>query len=130
MDLGLGGKVAVITGGSIGIGLAVAEGLAAEGANLVLAARQGERLDEEAKRVAAKYGVRAVPVICDVATAEGCAALIATARTSSAAPTSSSTMPAPDRTRPSRKRRTRSGSTTGTSTSWRRSASPAAWCRR
>ena len=83
-----GGKVAVITGGSIGIGLAVAEGLAAEGANLVLAARQGERLDEEAKRIAAKYGVRAVPVTCDVATAEGCAALIAAARPSSAAPTS------------------------------------------
>ncbi len=80
MDLGLKGKVAVITGGSIGIGLAVAEGLAAEGANLVLAARQGERLNEEAKRVAAKYGVRAVPVTCDVATAEGCAALIATAK--------------------------------------------------
>ena len=33
MDLGLRDKVAVITGGSIGIGLAVAEGLAAEGAN-------------------------------------------------------------------------------------------------
>ena len=32
MDLGLKGKVAVITGGSVGIGLAVAEGLAAEGA--------------------------------------------------------------------------------------------------
>ena len=80
MDLGLKGKVAVITGGSIGIGLAVAEGLAAEGANLVLAARQGERLNEEAKRVAAKYRVRAVPVTCDVATAEGCDALIATAK--------------------------------------------------
>ena len=39
MDLGLKGKVAVITGGSVGIGLAVAEGLAAEGAHLVLAAR-------------------------------------------------------------------------------------------
>ena len=32
MDLGLDGKVAVITGGSVGIGLAVAHGLAAEGA--------------------------------------------------------------------------------------------------
>jgi len=39
MDLALKGKVAVITGGSVGIGLAIAEGLAAEGVNLVLAAR-------------------------------------------------------------------------------------------
>ncbi|MGB8314369.1 MAG: short-chain dehydrogenase, partial [Aestuariivirga sp.] len=35
MDLGLKDKVAVITGGSIGIGLAVAKGLAAEGASIV-----------------------------------------------------------------------------------------------
>ena len=35
MDLGLKDKVAVITGGSVGIGLAVAEGLAAEGAHIV-----------------------------------------------------------------------------------------------
>lgn len=36
MDLGLRGKVAVITGGSVGFGLAVAEGLAAEGRPLPL----------------------------------------------------------------------------------------------
>ena len=40
MDLGLGQKVAVITGASLGIGLAVAEGLAAEGAYIVMAARE------------------------------------------------------------------------------------------
>ena len=34
MDLGLKDKVAVITGGSVGIGLAIAEGLAAEGVNV------------------------------------------------------------------------------------------------
>jgi 3-oxoacyl-[acyl-carrier protein] reductase len=42
MDLGLRDKVAVITGASIGIGLAVAEGLAAEGAHIVMAARPWE----------------------------------------------------------------------------------------
>ena len=39
MDLGLKGKVAVVTGGSVGIGLAIAEGLAAEGVDVVIAAR-------------------------------------------------------------------------------------------
>jgi len=51
MDLELKDKVAVITGGSVGIGLAVAEGLAAEGVHLVLAARQEDRVKTEAKRV-------------------------------------------------------------------------------
>jgi 3-oxoacyl-[acyl-carrier protein] reductase len=79
LDLGLKGKVAVITGGSIGIGLAVAEGLAAEGAHLVLAARNGDRLDDVSKRIAGERGVRVVPVPCDVATAQGCDAVIAAA---------------------------------------------------
>ncbi|WP_421725867.1 SDR family NAD(P)-dependent oxidoreductase [Bauldia sp.] len=80
MDLGLTDKVAVITGASIGIGLAVAEGLAAEGAHVVMAARQGERLGIEADRIADAYGVKTSAVACDVATADGCDALIAAAR--------------------------------------------------
>ena len=43
MDLQLTDKVAVVTGGSVGIGLAVARGLAAEGAHLVLCARDEGR---------------------------------------------------------------------------------------
>jgi 3-oxoacyl-[acyl-carrier protein] reductase len=77
MELGLRGKVAVITGASVGIGLAVAEGLAAEGVDLVMAARQRERLQAEAARVAGRYGVNAVPVACDVATASGVDDLVA-----------------------------------------------------
>jgi 3-oxoacyl-[acyl-carrier protein] reductase len=77
MDLGLKDKVAVITGGSVGIGLAVAEGLAAEGANIVMAARQEDRLKKEARRVGKEYGVKTLAVACDVATAKGCDDLIA-----------------------------------------------------
>ena len=80
MELGLRDKVAAITGGSIGIGLAVAEGLAAEGVHLLLAARQEDRLNDEAKRIADAFGVRVSPVVCDVATAEGCNTLIEAAK--------------------------------------------------
>ena len=77
MDLGLKDKVAVITGGSIGIGLAVAEALAAEGAHLVLAARGAERVEAEARRVAERYGVKAIGVAADVARADGCEQIVA-----------------------------------------------------
>jgi 3-oxoacyl-[acyl-carrier protein] reductase len=77
MDLGLKGKVAVVTGGSVGIGLAIAEGLAAEGVSLVVAARGGERARAEAARIAKTYQVRADGVACDVATREGTDTLIA-----------------------------------------------------
>ncbi len=76
MELHLRGKVAVITGGSVGIGLAVAEGLAAEGTDLVLAARGADRVREQAQRIAGMHGVRAEAVACDVATVEGVAELV------------------------------------------------------
>ena len=81
MDLQLKDKVAVITGGSVGIGLAVAEGLAAEGVNLVLAARGADRVKAEAARVADKFKVRAVGVEADVATTAGVDAVVQAAET-------------------------------------------------
>jgi len=77
MDLGLRDKVAVITGGSVGIGLAIAEGLAAEGANIVITARGKERLDAEAARIADTHGVIVTGIAADIATAAGCEAVIA-----------------------------------------------------
>ncbi len=76
MDLGLSGKVAVITGGSVGISLAVAEGLAAEGAHVVIAARQPDRVEAEARRLQERHGVRTLGVSCDVGTREGTETLI------------------------------------------------------
>jgi NAD(P)-dependent dehydrogenase (short-subunit alcohol dehydrogenase family) len=66
MDLMLRGKVAVITGGSVGIGLAVAEGLAAEGVELALCARNAERLDAAGQRIRDTHGVRVLTVPSDV----------------------------------------------------------------
>jgi 3-oxoacyl-[acyl-carrier protein] reductase len=77
MDMHLSGKVAVISGASIGIGLAIANALADEGVNIVMAARQQDRLEDEARRVAAVHGVKTLPVTCDVATVAGTQALIA-----------------------------------------------------
>ncbi len=70
MDLGLKGKVAVVTGGSVGIGLAVAEALAREGAELVLCARDEARVVEAAKAIAAAHGVRALGLAADVSRAD------------------------------------------------------------
>jgi NAD(P)-dependent dehydrogenase (short-subunit alcohol dehydrogenase family) len=80
MDLGLKDKVAAIIGGSIGIGLGVAEAFAKEGTHLPLAARQKDRLEAEASRIATSYGVRAVPVVCDVATIDGAENMVRTAQ--------------------------------------------------
>jgi NAD(P)-dependent dehydrogenase (short-subunit alcohol dehydrogenase family) len=70
MDLGLKDKVAVITGGSIGIGLAVANGLAAEGVNLALCARGEERVIGAAKTISDQYGTKAIGVSVDVSKSE------------------------------------------------------------
>ena len=58
MELGLKDKVAAITGGSIGIGLAVAEGLAQEGVHLALCARNEARVVEAAERPAQPLHLR------------------------------------------------------------------------
>ena len=76
MDMELKDKIAVITGGSVGIGLAVAEGLAREGVHLVLCAREEARLSEAARSVAGKYGVRAAGIRADVSKAEDIQALV------------------------------------------------------
>ena len=66
MDLGLRTRVAVVAAASKGLGRAVAEELAAEGAAVVLAARGREALEAAASRIVAAGG-RAHPVVADVA---------------------------------------------------------------
>jgi NAD(P)-dependent dehydrogenase (short-subunit alcohol dehydrogenase family) len=69
MDLELRGKRAVITGGSVGIGLAVAHALAAEGVEVALVARDEARVEREAEALARAHGVQAVGIAGDVAVA-------------------------------------------------------------
>jgi ribitol 2-dehydrogenase len=68
-------RVAVVTGGSSGIGLAIAQVLAAQGARLVLGARSGSKLDA----AAAALGEEAIAVRTDVTDTADVAALIGTA---------------------------------------------------
>jgi len=74
----LDGETAMITGASSGIGAATARRLAAAGANVVLAARREERLDEIADEVETEYGVDAAVVPTDVTDEDRVAALVET----------------------------------------------------
>ena len=74
----LTGKVAVVTGGSRGIGRAVAEGLAAAGADVVVASRKLDACVEAAAQIAAATGRRALPVGCHVGKWDDCDALVDT----------------------------------------------------
>jgi 3-oxoacyl-[acyl-carrier protein] reductase len=53
MDLGLRGRTAIVCGASSGMGLAISEALAAEGANVAMFARRRELLEREAERIGA-----------------------------------------------------------------------------
>ncbi|MBN2212231.1 MAG: SDR family oxidoreductase [Sedimentisphaerales bacterium] len=66
MDLGLKNKIALITGGSIGIGLAVAQGLAREGVQTVICARNEERVKAAAEDIQKQSGVRSLGVMADM----------------------------------------------------------------
>ena len=81
MDLQLAGKVAVITGGSRGLGLASARALVAEGCHVSICARGEERLADAAEelRDAAPSGIQVLPIVADVSTAAGVQTLIDTA---------------------------------------------------
>jgi 3-oxoacyl-[acyl-carrier protein] reductase len=76
MELGLRNKVALITGGSMGIGLAVAEALAVEGVHLVLCARNTKLLAEQADRIHGKYGVQALGIPADLSQASHISRLV------------------------------------------------------
>lgn len=77
MDLGLKDKVAVITGGSVGIGLAVANGLAAEGVHIAICARNEERVMARADAIAAEHGVQTLGIPADVTSVDDLNALVA-----------------------------------------------------
>lgn len=66
----LSGKIAVVTGASSGLGIQMATAFAKQGANLVILARRFERLEELANKLTDEFGVRVLPIKCDVTSSE------------------------------------------------------------
>ena len=70
MDMGLEGKLALVAGGSRGIGKAIALDLAREGADVAIAARSREQLEQSAAEIENQTGQRAIPLVFDATSTE------------------------------------------------------------
>jgi NAD(P)-dependent dehydrogenase (short-subunit alcohol dehydrogenase family) len=79
MDLLLQGKRAIVTGGSRGIGKVIARQLAQEGVDVVISARNKERLVATAAELSAETGRRVIPVVADTGDERAVNALVASA---------------------------------------------------
>jgi len=79
MDLQLTGKRALVTGGSKGIGKAVALALAEEGCDVAIAARTQQALEATAAELAAATGRKVVPVVVDTGDGDSVRAMVAAA---------------------------------------------------
>ena len=79
MNLGLDGKRALVTGGSLGIGKAIARELAREGADVAIVARTKDTLEAAARELAAETGRRVIPLVADVTSRAQVDAMVAQA---------------------------------------------------
>jgi 3-oxoacyl-[acyl-carrier protein] reductase len=77
VDLGIRGRAAIVCGSSRGLGRACAEALAREGVDVVINGRTAEAVQATAAQLSDAYGVSATPVVADVDTVDGRAALLA-----------------------------------------------------
>ncbi|MBT5049604.1 MAG: SDR family oxidoreductase [Rhodospirillaceae bacterium] len=79
MDLGIAGRKALVTGGSLGIGRACADLLVAEGVDVAIAARNEERLGAVASDIASGTNARVIPIAGDLSVASDTERVVAEA---------------------------------------------------
>lgn len=79
MELGLQGKHAIVTGGSRGIGKAIARELAHEGVDLAIVARSIEQLTAAARELESETGRRVIPLAADITSKEQVDSMVAQA---------------------------------------------------
>jgi NAD(P)-dependent dehydrogenase (short-subunit alcohol dehydrogenase family) len=79
MDLELTGKRAIVTGGSRGIGKVIARQLAVEGADVVIAARNGDQLEIAAAELSRETGRKVIPIVADTGNERSVNQLVASA---------------------------------------------------
>src|SRR5215207_5588072 len=79
MELGLAGKAAIVTGGSDGLGRAVAERLSAEGVGVAICARREEHLRAVAAEIESATGHPVLPVPLDVGAPDAAPRLVGAA---------------------------------------------------
>lgn len=80
MELGIRGRTALVTGGSLGIGLAIARELAMEGVRTAIIARDPARLEAAAQAIATESGLPCLPIAADLTDAAALAGAVARAQ--------------------------------------------------